>query len=168
MLKKLKDIFKAVGPGFIIASAVLGPGSITVSSMIGSSYGYSLLWVIVISGVSMFTYTSMTSRFGALNSDSLLQVIANTYGKWFATLIGISAFIAAASFQFGNNLGIGIAMFEITGIEEYVWSIVFTLLAVVLIFWAKSLYKILEKIMIFMVMIMILAFISNLILVKPN
>jgi manganese transport protein len=159
---------KSLGPGFIIASVVLGPGSITVSSRIGSEHGYAFLWVILLAAISMVIYTSMGARFGIFNKDSILNTISNTYGRWFAVVIGVSAFMAASSFQFGNNLGVGIAMQGITGIDERVWPLLFTPLAIVLLFWAKNLYKLLEKLMMFLVMIMIVAFLFNLLLTKPD
>ena len=168
MFNKIKASLKSVGPGFIIASVVLGPGSITVASMIGSVHGYSFLWVIVLAAISMLTYTSMAVRFGVANSKSILQSISDTYGRWFAVLIGISTFLSASSFQFGNNLGIGIGMEGITGIDAHLWPVVFTLAAIILLFWAKNLYKILEKLMMVMVMIMIAAFVFNIILTKPE
>ncbi len=168
MFGKIKETLKSIGPGFIIASVVLGPGSITVASRIGSEYGYMFLWVILISAVFMVTYTSMGTRYGVTNDRSILQSIADSYGRWFAILIGISAFISASSFQFGNNLGIAIGMEGITGISEWVWPLIFTPLAIALIFWAKNLYKLIEKLMMVLVMIMILAFIVNLILTKPE
>ncbi len=168
MLNKIKKVLKSIGPGFIIASVVLGPGSITVASRIGSEHGYAFLWVIVIAAISMMVYTAMGARFGVVNNMSILQTIADNYGRWFAIIIGISAFISASSFQFGNNLGIGIGMREITGVDERVWPFVFTALGIVLIFVAKDLYKIIEKLMMVMVMIIIISFMFNLILTKPE
>ena len=165
---KIKVFFKSVGPGFIIAATVLGPGSITVASRIGSEYGYAFLWVIVIATVFMITYTSMAARFGVVNSNSILQSMADQYGRWFAIVIGISAFLSSSSFQFGNNLGIGIGMEGITGINERIWPIVFTSLGIIFIFWAKNLYKLLERLMMFLVLLMILAFFLNLILTRPS
>jgi manganese transport protein len=166
-LKNLKIYLKSLGPGFIIASVVLGPGSITVSSRMGSEHGYAFLWVIVLAAISMYIYTSMGARFGTTSNDSILQSIAGNYGRWFSAIIGISAFMAASSFQFGNNLGVGIAMQGITGIDERIWPLIFTPSAIVLLFWAKNLYKLLEKLMMVLVMIMILAFLFNLLLTKP-
>ncbi len=168
MFSRIKKFFKSLGPGFIIASVVLGPGSITVASRIGSEYGYTFLWVIVLATIFMITYTSMGTRFGVLNSKSMLQSIADSYGRWFAVLIGISAFLSTSSFQFGNNLGIGIGMKGITGINERIWPFIFTPLGIILIFWAKNLYKVLENLMKFLVMIMIIAFFINLLLTKPD
>lgn len=165
---KIKELIKSLGPGFIIASVVLGPGSIAVASSVGSERGYSFLWVIVVAAICMMMYTSMAVRFGIVNQESILQTIANRYGRWFAVVIGISSFISASCFQFGNNLGIGIGMEGITGIDERIWPIVFTVLAIVLLFWAKNLYKVLEKLMMFLVMIMITAFFVNLLLTKPD
>lgn len=168
MLNKIKKGLKSIGPGFIIAAVVLGPGSITVASRIGSEHGYAFLWVIVLAAISMMAYTAMGARFGVVNTQSILQTITDQYGRWFAILIGISAFFSASSFQFGNNLGIGIGMREITGVDERVWPIVFTALAIILIFLAKDLYKVIEKLMLVMVMIIIISFIFNLILTKPE
>ncbi|MCK0147166.1 Nramp family divalent metal transporter [Arenibacter sp. F26102] len=165
---KIKELIKSLGPGFIIASVVLGPGSIAVASSVGSENGYSFLWVIVMAAICMMVYTSMAVRFGLTNKESILQTIANTYGRWFAMIIGVSSFISASCFQFGNNLGIGIGMEGITGIDERIWPVVFTVLAIVLLFWAKNLYKVLEKLMMFLVMIMIVAFLVNLLLTRPD
>ena len=168
MLSSFKKAIKKIGPGFIMASVVLGPGSITVASRIGSEHGYSFLWVIVVAAIFMIVYASMGTRFGVVNDKSILQTIAEKYGRWFAVLIGISTFLSTSSFQFGNNLGIGIGMEGITGIDERVWPLVFTPLALILLFWAKNLYKILEKLMMAIVMIMIVAFMVNLIMTKPE
>lgn len=167
-LRKTREIINSVGPGFIVASAALGPGSITVASRIGSVHGYAFLWVILIAAVSMVAYTSMALRFGLSNDKSILQTIAGKYGRWFAVIIGISAFLSASSFQFGNNLGIGIAMKGITGVKEQIWPFIFTPLGMILVFWAKNLYKILEKLMLIMVMVMIISFIINLLPANPD
>lgn len=168
MITLLKKTFKALGPGVIIAAVVLGPGSITVSSQIGAAYGYKFLWGLVFACVFMITYTSMSARYGVVNEKSILQTISLKYGKWFSLIIGTSAFLSSMSFQFGNNIGIGIGMGGITGTDERIWPLIFTPLALWLIFGAKNLYRILEKLMMGLVLIMIISFIINLILTKPE
>ena len=168
LMSSVKKIFKSIGPGFIMAAVVLGPGSITTASKIGSTQGYAFLWVILIAAISMAVYSNMSTRFGVLHEKSILKVISEKYGKWLAMAIGISSFLAALSFQFGNNLGVGMGMETLTGINARVWPLIFTPGAIVLIFFAKNLYKTLEKLMMFMVMAMILAFVINLVFIKPD
>ncbi len=157
-----------MGPGFIMAAVVLGAGSITTSTKIGATLGYDFFWVILIAAISMAVYMNISTRFGVLQSQSILGVIAKKYGRWFSVIIGISSFLAALSFQFGNNLGVGMGMEALTGINAKLWPFLFTPLAIILIFYTKNLYKTLEKLMMFMVMIMILTFIINLIFIKPD
>ncbi|MGF1584304.1 MAG: Nramp family divalent metal transporter [Bacteroidales bacterium] len=168
MLKKIQGIIRSLGPGIIIAAVVLGPGSITVSSQIGAAYGFKFLWGLVLACIFMITYTSMSARFGVVNKLSMLQTIALKYGRWFSVIIGTSAFMAAMSFQFGNNIGIGIGMGGITGLDERIWPLFFTPLALWLIFAAKNLYRILEKLMMGLVLIMIISFFINLVLTRPE
>lgn len=168
MRSRLIHILKSLGPAFILASVVLGPGSITVASSVGSESGYTLLWIVVISTVMMMVYATMSVRFGLTHDGTLLQTISKNYGKYFAIAIGFAAFFAATSWQFGNNLGVGIAMYEITNIKEYVWPLLFTPLAIGLLFFAKNLYKILEQLMMLMVLIIILSFAINLFLIRPD
>lgn len=165
---KLREIIRAIGPAFIMASVVLGPGSITTSSKIGADNGYQLLWIIILSAIGMGTFVMMAARFGVSHEKSILQTIADNYGRWFAALIGISCFLMASSFQFGNNLGVATAMQTLTGIPEPVWPVFFTTFAIILVFFAKNLYKVLEKFMMVLVMTMILAFFINLIFTKPD
>ncbi len=165
---KLRNIFKTIGPAFIMASVVLGPGSITTSTKIGFAYGYQLMWIIVLAAVAMGMYVFMAARFGVSHEKTIMQTIADSYGRWFAGLIGISCFLMASSFQFGNNLGVATAMQTLTGIPEPVWPVIFTSLAIILVFFAKNLYKILEKLMMVMVMTMISAFFINLFFTKPD
>ncbi len=165
---KIREIVGAIGPAFIMASVVLGPGSITTSSKIGADYGYQLLWIIVLAAIAMGAYIMMAARFGVSHEKSILNTIADSYGRWFAGLIGISCFLMASSFQFGNNLGVATAMQTITGIPEPVWPIMFTSMAIILVFYAKNLYKVLEKLMMVLVMTMIVAFFINLVFTKPD
>jgi len=157
-----------IGPGIMVASAVLGPGTIAVASTIGAEFGYSLLWVLLITTIAMVTYMAMATRIAVAQDQTVLQVISDSYGRWFAALIGISAFLVCGAFQFGNNLGIATGMAGITGLQEWIFPLFFSPLAMVMLFRAKNLYKLLERLMMAMVLIMIVAFLGNLVFVKPN
>ena len=135
MSRHLNKFVKVIGPGIIVASAVLGPGTIAVASTIGAKFGYALLWVLLLTTVAMATYMAMATRFAVSNEQSVLQVISDSYGRWFSVLIGVSAFLASAAFQFGNNLGIATGMAGLTGLREWIFPLLFSPLAMVMLFW---------------------------------
>ena len=165
---KMKNALGSIGPGFITASLVLGPGSITTASKAGADFGYRLIWLLLLSASFMMLYTTMSTRFGVISKKSLLTVIAENYGRWLSVLIGVSCFMITAAFEFGNNLGVATAMNSLTNTPEFIWPIIFTLFALVVMITASDLYKLLERIMMGLVLLMILAFCTNLIFAKPN
>jgi manganese transport protein len=117
--------------------------------------------------VFMIVFTDMGSRIGAVNKGSLLHLIRQKWGKPITILVGIGVFLVAASFQAGNAIGVGISIGEATGTSPKLWIIVFNLFGISLLFF-RSFYKTLEKLMLALVMLMLLAFATTLFLVKPD
>lgn len=164
---KLKSYLKTVGPGIITAALVFGPGSLTINTKLGASFGYSLLWVLVLTALLMTAFTNMSARIGLDSSISFIERIKNELGKPLAFLVGIGVFLTTASFQAGNTVGAAVAFSELFSTSMALWIILFTSLAIFLLFF-KSFYKILEKLMIGLVALMLLSFLATLIMASPD
>jgi len=168
VLNQVKYLAKRIGPGFIIAAVVLGPGSISSISANGSVMGTRMLWLVALCGVFMMTYTILAAKFGAMSQKSFLSHLAERYGRWLSVIIGICAFTVCAGFQGGNNIGVGMAMNAIIGGPIGLWAAFFTVLAVFFLFYFQSLYKALERLMMVLVSVMIFAFVGNLVVAGPD
>ncbi|MEK3978549.1 Nramp family divalent metal transporter [Psychrobacillus sp. FSL K6-2836] len=164
---KKRNIFNYLGPALITSALVLGPGSVTLSSKIGAIYGTQLVWTIVLAIILMMVYTEMSTRIGLAAKHSFIQTIKKKWGLFAGILIGVGAFLVTASFQAGNAIGTGIAISAVTDMDPTIWSIIFTLLSIGLLF-AKQFYQILEKMMLVLVVIMLLAFLITVIVVQPS
>lgn len=158
--------FSRMGPGFITAALVFGPGSLTVASTLGANYGYAHLWVILLATLFMMLFTEMSIRIGLATDRSLLNVIRKKWGNAVAVTIGIGIFLVVASFQAGNAVGAGLAFSELFETSITPWIIVFTLISISLL-WFKSFYKILEKLMLGLVLVMLFSFLGTLIIIRP-
>src|SRR5690625_1199453 len=156
---------KWLGPGFITAALVFGPGSLTLASTLGADYGYTFLWVIVVATVFMMVFTNMSIRIGLASDKSLLTTIRDKYGKRVSILIGVGLFLVAASFQAGNSVAVGMAFAEPTNTPITPWIIGWAVISISLLFF-KSFYTILEKLV--MVAIMLISFIGTLIMTGPS
>lgn len=163
----LKSWLSSLGPAIITAALVLGPGSLTVSSIIGANFGYHLIWAIALAAIFMMVFTEMSARIGMSTNQTLLTTIRQKYGKVVTILIGIGAFLVTASFQAGNAIGSGVALNVLTGISQDLWTILFTLFAMSLLLF-KDFYKVLEKLMLVLVAIMLFSFVTTLIIAKPS
>lgn len=158
--------WQRIGPGLITACVVIGPGSILTSSKVGAQYGYRMNWVVILAVLCMMAYTTMSARLGVVTRESTGELVARRVGRWLAVLIGLSVFFIAASFQFGNNLGVHSAF------QPYVDSplviVAFNALSIAFLFSFRNVYRAVERMMMFFVGLMLLAFALNLGFSRPD
>lgn len=163
----MKKILNILGPGVITAAVVFGPSKMTITSKMGADYEYSLMWIVIVALFFMGIYTSMCSRIGVIHNKSLLTLIKEHFNKTIGVMIGVGIFFVATSFQAGNSIGVGIAIAEATNTSMDIWIILFTVLGIALLFF-PSFYKVMEKLMITLVLLMLGCFIATLFLAEIN
>lgn len=177
MWKTFTKLSASLGPGFITAALVLGPGSVTVASKAGATFGYRLIWVTIVAAVLMASYTAMSARIGAATPSSLLTSVKHLYGRWLAILMGVCSFLVCCSFQAGDNLGVSISIHAILegampGVDRVrairFFSAGFTAVSMGIVLTAPSLYKIIERLMTALVAVMIVSFFANLFPARPS
>ena len=168
----LRPWYLRIGPSLITACVVIGPGSVFASSQVGAAEGYSRNWIILAAALFMMVYMSLGAKLGAATKQSPGTLIANRAGRPAAVLIGVSIFLIAALFQFGNNLGVHTAMISFVDGEHWalplLWIVPLNALLLAFVFGFRDLYKALERLMMVFVAIMLLAFAANLALARPN
>jgi manganese transport protein len=167
LISSLRKGLLSLGPGIITAALVFGPSKMTITSKLGAVYGYSLLWIIAVAIFFMTIFTVMSARIGVASRQSLLATIRLKWGKAAAVAIGLGIFLVATSFQAGNSIGVGIAIAEANGTSPVIWVVVFNVIGIALLFF-RTFYKILEKLMIFLVGLMLFSFITTLFLANPD
>lgn len=166
-MPKIRNFFLALVPGVVTAAIVFGPSKITITSKMGAMYSYNLLWLVAIAIFFMIIYVNIASRIGLATDDSLLVTVRKHYGKWASGLIGFGIFMVATSFQAGNSIGVGLSIAEASGTSMTPWIILFNAIGIALLFF-RDFYKVLERLMIAIVMLMLFAFITTMFLAKPS
>lgn len=148
----------------MLAAVVLGPGSITLSTIAGSTYGYRLLWVLLVGTVFMISYTLMAARIGLVTRQSLFSVTRRKYGNVLAVTGGVSGFLAIVAFQAGNNAAVGFSAEAVFGIDSRWGAVLFFLPALGLILLPR-LYQKLELLVKIVIGLMVLGFVGTLLIV---
>jgi Mn2+/Fe2+ NRAMP family transporter len=156
-----------LGPGMITAALVFGPSKVTITSKLGAQYGFDLLWIIVVAIYFMVVFTAMSARIGIASDESFLTIVRKKWGKPAAIASGVGVFLVCASFQAGNSIGIGISIAELSKTSAAPWIIGFNIFGISLLFF-RSFYKILEKVMIGLIILMLVAFLVTLFLSSPS
>jgi NRAMP (natural resistance-associated macrophage protein)-like metal ion transporter len=76
---RLMVIFAIVGPGLIAAASDNDAGGITTWSVIGSRWGYSLLWLLVLITPILAVTQEMGARMGAVTGKGLAALIREKF-----------------------------------------------------------------------------------------
>ena len=155
--------YQRIGPGLITACVVIGPGSILTSSNVGAENGFALTWVVALAVVFMMVYMTLGARLGVLGKKTPGDLITERAGRPLAALIGIGVFFVAATFQFGNNLGVDSAFKVFEPFQGMTYLVIlFNSVAIVFLFAFKNLYAAVEKLMMTLVGLMLISFALNL------
>lgn len=166
---KITKALGRMGPALIIACVVFGPGSLLVNANIGANYGYQLLWLLVVTGVLMGVYLTMGARIGVVGGETPCTLIAQRLGRPVAAIIGVNLCFICCSFQFANNLAVVAAVETLfPSINSYIVLVALNGLIILFLLTAKSIYEIIERLMKFMVGIILGCFVLNLILAHPS
>lgn len=177
-MKGLK-LLKNSGPGALVAAAFIGPGTVTICSVVGANFGFSLLWAMLISIFATLILQEMSARLGLIVRKGLAEAIRTTIqNKTLRTLVIIliiSAIILGNSaYEAGNISGgiLGLATFIpkweilINGDIYTLWPLVIGGIAFVFLYLGN--YKILERMLIFFVVLMSFSFMIAAIMTNPD
>lgn len=157
----------AIGPTFITAALMFGPGSITLASTAGSRFGYQLLWVPIVATVLMIVFCDLAVRIGLGSGLGTHEVFRKRFGPVLAVVAALTAFLVCSSFQAGNSMGTGIAASIALPGDTRWYAVAFTLLGVAMV-WARKFYPLLESTMTWVVVVMLAIFVVTMIVSKPS
>ena len=161
---------KYFGPSTLVTAAFIGPGTLTVCTISGATFGYTLLWVLLFATIATIILQEMTARLGLITQNGLGEAIRsqieNPVAKTIAIVLVFTAIIVGkAAYEAGNISG---AVLGISGIFQFdfPWALVIGISAFGVLFVGKV--KIIERILIGLVILMSLVFVITAILVKPD
>ena len=164
--------FRDIGPGALIAAAFIGPGTVTLCTIAGASFGYSLIWAILLSTFSTIVLQEMSLRIGLITKMNLAEVIrinikSKFINRLFLLLIICSILIGNAAYEAGNITGASLGISAILNSESINYIPIFIGLIAFIILYQGN-YKILERFLVLLVLIMSISFFITAIMTKPN
>ncbi|KAB8140229.1 divalent metal cation transporter [Chloroflexia bacterium SDU3-3] len=109
----------ALGPGLLAASAGNDAGGIATYASAGASYGYNLLWAMVIVTIFVGVVQEMSARLGAVTSKGFSDLVRENFPLRATALILSTLFIANFGIIVSEFVGIAAAA-ELFGVSRYI------------------------------------------------
>jgi NRAMP (natural resistance-associated macrophage protein)-like metal ion transporter len=116
-LSRSSTIFKllaVLGPGLIAANAGNDAGGVATYSSAGASYGYNLLWALVLTTLFVAIVQEMCARMGAVTGKGLADLIREQFGVRWTVLAMLCLLVANTGITISEFLGIAASVQVLT------------------------------------------------------
>ncbi len=163
-----RKILAFFGPAYLVSVGYMDPGNWATDIAGGSQFGYSLLWVLLMSNMMALLLQSLSARLGIVTQRDLAQASRETYSKPINYILYFLAEIAIAACDLAEVLGMAIGinlLFDIPLIEGVLITVLDTFLLLFLI--NKGIRK-MEAFIIVLVAIIGFSFVFEMIFAQPE
>ena len=163
-----RKLFAFFGPAYLISVGYMDPGNWATDLAGGSQFGYTLLWVLLMSNIMALVLQSLSARLGIVTQRDLAQASRETYSKPINYILYFLAEIAIAACDLAEVLGMAIGLnllFNVSLLNGVLITVLDTFLLLFLI--NKGMRK-MEAFIIALVAIIGFSFIFEMIFAKPD
>ncbi len=162
-----RRIFSFLGPAYLISVGYMDPGNWATDLAGGSKFGYSLIWVLLMSNLMALLLQGLSARLGIVRGRDLAQANREAYPKPVNFMLWILAEIAIAACDLAEILGMAIGIQLLTGLP-LIWGVSITVLDTFLLLYLQKLgMRKMEAFIITLVAIVAICFLVQIILAKP-
>ena len=163
-----RRIFSFLGPAYLVSVGYMDPGNWATDLAGGSKFGYTLIWVLLMSNLMALLLQGLSARLGIVRGRDLAQANRETYPKAVNFVLYLLAEIAIAACDLAEVLGMAIGIQLLTGLP-LVWGVSITVLDTFLLLYLQRLgIRKMEAFIITLVAVIGISFLIEIILAKPD
>lgn len=98
-------------------------GSVTTAAQAGASFGYKLLWAILLGTICLIFLVEMSGRFSAVSKHTIVDATRERFGFPFFSIVLLGMVLVAFMVLVAELGGIGLSLQILTGIGFPWWAI---------------------------------------------
>lgn len=165
---KTKRLLAFFGPAYLVSVGYMDPGNWATDIAGGSRYGYTLIWVLLMSNIIAILLQSLSARLGVVRRRDLAQCNREAYPPVANFFLYLLAEIAIAACDLAEVLGMAIGLQLLFGLP-LVWGVLISFLDTFLLLWLQKLgMRKTEAFIIGMIAVIGGCFMVELFLAKPD
>jgi len=130
--------FSFLGPAYLVSVGYMDPGNWATDLAGGSKFGYTLIWVLLMSNLMALLLQGLSARLGIVRGRDLAQANRETYPRVVNFVLYLLAEIAIAACDLAEVLGMAIGIQLLTGLP-LVWGVSITVLDTFLLLYLQRL-----------------------------
>jgi NRAMP (natural resistance-associated macrophage protein)-like metal ion transporter len=115
----LPAFLAVLGPGLLAGLSDDDPAGITTYSIAGARYGYTLLWVLLLSVVALVVFHELGARLGLVTGRGLVSLVRSSYGRGPTQLVTGTLILANTGTTCAEFAGVATGL-DLAGVSRYV------------------------------------------------
>ncbi len=157
-----------MGPAYLVSVGYMDPGNWATDLAGGSKFGYSLLWVLLMSNMMALLLQGLSARLGIVRGRDLAQANRELYPKSLNFILYLLAEVAIAATDLAEVLGMAIGLNLLTGLP-ILWGVIITALDTFLLLFLQRLgMRKMEAFIIALVAVIGVSFLIQILMAQPN
>src|SRR6478609_4117154 len=163
-----RKILAFFGPAYLISVGYMDPGNWATDIAGGSQFGYTLIWVLLMSNIMALLLQSLSARLGIVTQRDLAQASRETYSTFINYILYFLAEIAIAACDLAEVLGMAIGINLLFGIPLLQGVLITVLDTFLLLFLINKGIRKMEAFIIVLVAIIGFSFVFEMIFAQPE
>lgn len=157
-----------LGPAYLVSVGYMDPGNWATDLAGGAQFGYTLIWVLLMSNLMALLLQGLSARLGIVRRMDLAQANREVYPSFINFALYLLAEVAIAACDLAEVLGMAIGIQLLTGLP-LIWGVSITVLDTFLLFYLQKLgMRKMEGFIISLVAIIALSFLTEMFFAKPD
>jgi len=162
-----KKLMAFIGPAYLVSVGYMDPGNWATDIAGGSSFGYSLIWVLLLSNLMALLLQTLSARFGVVTGTDLAQASRRYYSPVMNVFLYALAEIAITACDLAEVIGMAIGLNLLFGFP-LIWGVLISLFDTFLVLFLMNRgIKKLEIFIVTMIFIIGFSFLIELLLSRP-
>ncbi len=163
-----RKLLAFAGPGYLVAVGYMDPGNWATDLAGGARFGYSLLWVIMMSNLMAILLQHLCIKLGVVTGRDLAQACRDHYPKPLVWFLWVICELAIAACDLAEVVGSAIGLQLLFGIP-LVWGCIITCLDVLAVLYLQNRgFRYLEALVITLVATIGACFAAELVFSQPS
>ena len=164
---RARRVLPFLGPAFLVSVGYMDPGNWATNILAGSAYGYSLLWILLLSNLMALLLQGLSAKLGVATGLTLAQAVRANTRRSTSIFLWLTAEAAAIATDLAEFLGAALGFYILLGVPLLIAAVLTGIIVFMILGLHRFGHRKVEIIIIALVAIVGLAFVYEVFITHP-
>lgn len=164
----LARLWPFLGPAFVASVAYIDPGNFATNLEGGAKFGYTLLWVVVVSNLMGMLIQSLSAKLGIATGKNLAELCRIVYPPWLTYSMWVLMEIVAMATDLAEFLGAALGLYLLFGMPLWIAGFLTAVITYIILGLERYGFRRLEAVITVLAGVVAVCYLFELFLSKPD